>query len=134
MSYYYKPIRTKSALNGYIEYESKGDKDKILSPREYFCMIRSYLIDLINDYKSQGVWKVNLGNKIIDYKTQSEWKIQLTIKINFISPKDSEETRNISTKNDNVQIMMGSETNKIIEELFKSLLQRYQEKLEELMK
>ena len=58
----------------------------------------------------------------------------ITIKINFISSKDSEETRNISTKNDNVQIMMGSETNKIIEELFKSLLQRYQEKLEELMK
>ena len=30
---YYKPIKTKSAFNGnYIEYESKGDKDKNLSP------------------------------------------------------------------------------------------------------
>ena len=27
--YYYKPIRTKCALNGYIEYESQGDKDII---------------------------------------------------------------------------------------------------------
>ena len=34
-------------------------------------------------------------------------------------------------KSDNVEIMTGSETNEIIEELFKSLLQRYQEGLEE---
>ena len=32
---YYKPIITKSAFNdNYIEYESKGDKDKNLSPRD----------------------------------------------------------------------------------------------------
>ena len=32
---YYKPIKTKSAFNdNYIEYESKGDKDKNLSPRD----------------------------------------------------------------------------------------------------
>ena len=34
-------------------------------------------------------------------------------------------------RSDNVEIMMGSETDKIIEELFKSLLQRYQKGLEE---
>ena len=45
------------------------------------------------------------------------------MKINFISSKDSEETRNMSTKSDNVEIMMGSETDEIIEELFESLLQ-----------
>ena len=38
------------------------------------------------------------------------------------------------SKSDNVEIMIGSETNEIIEELFKSLLQRYQEGLEESMK
>ena len=76
---YYKPIRTKSALNGYIEYESYGDKDKFLSSKRYICMIRSYLSNLINDHKTQGVWKVYLGNKIIDYKTQSEQKIPLTM-------------------------------------------------------
>ena len=37
------------------------------------------------------------------------------------------------SKSDNVEIMIGSETNEIIEELFKSLLQRYQEGLEESM-
>ena len=54
--------------------------------------------------------------------------------INFISSKDSDETRTMLTKSDNIEIMMGSETDEIIKELFKSLLQRYQEGLEELMK
>ena len=38
------------------------------------------------------------------------------------------------SKSDNIEIMMGSETDEIIEELFESLLQRYQEVLEESMK
>ena len=46
--------------------------------------------------------------------------------INFISSKlDSDETRTMHTKSDNIEIMMGSETDEIIEELFKSLLKRY---------
>ena len=41
---YYKPIKVKSAFNGnLIEYESKGDKDKDLSPKKCFHMIRSYI-------------------------------------------------------------------------------------------
>ena len=35
------------------------------------------------------------------------------------------------TKSDNIEIIMGSESDDTIEELFKSLLQRYQEGLEE---
>ena len=54
--------------------------------------------------------------------------------INFISSKDSDETRNKHTKSNNIEIMMGSQTNDIIEELFESFLQRYQERLEESMK
>ena len=34
----------------------------------------------------------------------------------------------------NIEIMIGSETNEVIEELFKSLLQRYKKELEESMK
>ena len=50
---YYKPIRTKSAFNGnYIEYESKEDKDKNWSPKEYLDMIRPYLSDIINYHKT----------------------------------------------------------------------------------
>ena len=38
------------------------------------------------------------------------------------------------TKSDNIDILMGNETNDTIEELFNSLLQKYQEELEESMK
>ena len=46
---------------------------------------------------------------------------------------DSDETRTMRTKCDNRDVMLGSETDEIIEERFKSLLQRYQEELEESM-
>ena len=38
------------------------------------------------------------------------------------------------SKSDNIEIMIGNETNEIIEELFDSLLQKYQKGLEESMK
>ena len=67
---YYKPIKTKSAFNGnYIEYESKGDKDKNLSIKKYFRMIRPYLNVIINDHKTPEVLIVHSGNKVIDYET-----------------------------------------------------------------
>ena len=69
-----------------------------------------------------------------DLKTQGEWEIQSTMSINFISSKDSNETRTMHTKSDNIEMMIGNETNEIIEELFDSLLQKYQKGLEESMK
>ena len=115
---YYKPIIVNSAYNNsYIQYESKGDKDKILTISEYLDMIKPYLVNMINDHKNQD-----------------EWKIQLSVAINLISSKpDSDETRIMHTKSDNIEIMIGSDTNEVIEELFKSLLQNYQENLEEKM-
>ena len=88
-----------------------------MSPEECLNIIRSYLSDLINDHK-----------------TQNEWKIELTMQINFISSEDSDETRTMHTKSDNIEIMMGNETDEIIEKLFKSLLQKYQDGLEESMR
>ena len=88
-----------------------------MSPEEYFDIIRPYLRDMINDHK-----------------TQNEWRIQLTMQINFISYKDSEETRTMHTKSHNIEIMVGSETDEIIEKLFQSLLQNYQKGLEESMR
>ena len=38
--------------------------------------------------------------------------------INFISSKDSDEIRNMHTTSNNIEIMMGNETEEIIEELF----------------
>ena len=130
---YYKPIITNSAFNNnYIQYESKGNKDKILTVNEYLDMIRPYLSNIINDHKTQDEWEIYSSNTIITHKTQSEWKIHFTRAINFISSKKySDETRTIHTKSNNVEIMMGSETDEIIEELFKSLFQKYQEELEQ---
>ena len=52
--------------------------------------------------------------------------------INFISSKeDSDESPTMRTQSDNIEIMMGSETDEIIEELFKSFSE---EGLEESMK
>ena len=61
----------------------------------------------------------------------------MTIAINVISSKDfkdSDETPALHFKSDNIEIMMGTETDKIIEEIFESLLQRYQDRLEESIK
>ena len=54
--------------------------------------------------------------------------------INFISSKDSDKTHTKDRKSHNIEIMMGNEIDEIIEELFESLLQKYQERLEESMK
>ena len=88
-----------------------------MSSEKYLDIIRPYLSDMINDHK-----------------TQSEWKIQLTMQINFISSKDSEETRTMNTKSSNIGIIMGNETDEIIKKLFDSLLQKYQDGLEESMR
>ena len=54
--------------------------------------------------------------------------------INFISCKDSDETQIMDSKSDNIEIVMGIETDEVIEELFESLLQKYQNGLEESMR
>ena len=113
----YKPTIVKSGYNNnYIEYKREGDK--LLTIEEYLNLIEPYLRELINDHKNKG-----------------EWKIQLTAQINFISLRPgSDETRVMHTGNVNKEFMNGSDTDEIIEELFKSLLQRYQENLQEKMK
>ena len=94
-------------------------------------MIRPYLSDLINKHKTHGSARYHSGNKSWIEKTFSEWKIQLTMTINFISPKDSYESQTMHTGSNNVEIMVGIETNEIIMDLLVSFLSKYQEKLEE---
>ena len=128
---YYKPIIAKSAFDGsYIQYESKGDKGKNLSIKKYLKIIKPYLIDKINEHKTHGLVRYHSDNKSWLEETYSEWKIQLTMAINFISSKDYYETRTMNTKSNNVEIMIGSETDEIIEDLFESFFQN-QEGLEE---
>ena len=67
---YYKPIITNGIFNNsYIQYESKGNKDKILTTSKYLDMIRPYLSNIINDHKTQGEWRIHSGNTIIKHKT-----------------------------------------------------------------
>ena len=62
-------------------------------------MIRPYLRNIINHYKTFKNLKVHSGN----------------------------ETHNMHTKGNTIEIMVGGKTDKTIEKLFKSSLQRYQE-------
>ena len=68
----YKPIKTKGAFNNnYVEYESRGNKNKNLLLEDYLDTIRPFLRDMINIHKAHG-----------------EWKIQLKMQITFISSLD----------------------------------------------
>ena len=51
---YYKLTITKGGFNNnYIQYESKANKDKILTVNEYNDIIRPYLSNIMNDHKTQ---------------------------------------------------------------------------------
>ena len=71
---------------------------------------------------------------IDDKRRIGEWNIQLVMKINFISSKNFNDTRDMHSKSDNVETMMGVDTNEIIKKVFNYLLQRYQKGPEQSMK
>ena len=57
------------------------------------------------------------------------WKIQINMHVNFISSKDTGETRIYYMWSDNVIIMQGKNTDDIIIEIFYSFLYNYQKEL-----
>ena len=113
----YKPVLITAGFNNnYLEYGS--DSNNSLSFMEYLNLIKPYLEDLINEKKDKG-----------------EWKLQLTAKISFVSLKpDSDETRLMHTRSNAAEFMNGRETEEIIESLYRSLLQNYNDNLQEKMK
>ena len=65
---------------------------------------------------------------INDHKiSRRVWKIQISILVNFISSKDTGETRTIYVWSDSVSIMWISDTDDIIREILGSVLKNYQE-------
>ena len=102
-----------SFKRSYKYYESRGDKEKRLSVKQYLNKIRSHLYDLIHDHR--------IARRV--------WKIQISVRANFISSKDTGETRTVYVWSDNVSIMRGSDINDIIKEIFRSFLGNYQEEL-----
>ena len=98
----YKPILIKSSFrDNYKYYESRGDKDKKLSVNQYLYKIMPYLSDIINDHKA-------IRNE------SNEWKIQINKHVNFVSSKDTGETRTIYVWSDNEEIRSGNEKDDII--------------------
>ena len=88
---YYKPILVKSSFkSNYKYYDSRGDKENILSVKQYLNKITPHLYDLINDH---GI-------------PRRVWKIQIS--------KDTGKTRTIYVWSDNVSIVWGSDTDDII--------------------
>ena len=95
----YKSILIKSCLKGnYKYYESRGDKEKRTSVKQYLNKITLRLYDLINDHR--------IARRVL--------KIQISMRVNFSSSKDTGETRTIYVWSDNVKIMWGSDRNNII--------------------
>ena len=84
---------------------------QILSVSQYLNKIISHLYDLINDHR--------IARRV--------WKIQISMRVNFISSKDTGETIYVWSSNES--IMWGSDTDDIIRELFRSFLHNYQEAL-----
>ena len=113
----YEPVLIKSWFdNSYLEYMSNGNDS--LSFNEYLELIKPYLYDLINVYKSKG-----------------EWKLQLSAEISFVSQKpDSNEICIMYTRSTPEEIIIGSETEEVAENLIMQLLQKYQDNLQNKMK
>ena len=113
----YEPVLIKSGFdNNYLEYMSNGNNS--LSFNEYLELIKPYLNDLINVYKAQG-----------------EWKLQISAEISFFSQKPGfDETRTMFTRSTPEDFMIGSETEEVAENLIMSILQKYQDNLQNKMK
>ena len=94
-----------------MEHESRGDKDNNLFLEQYLNIIRPYLRDMIDNHKAHSDWKISN---------------QLVMKITFVSSLDADEIRIMHTKSNNIGFMSGTETNDVLNELFKSFLRRYQ--------
>ena len=95
-----------------LKKESYGDKNKTLSVEEYLNKIRPYF---------QGI------NNLKNFDTL---KIQLTIANSYISSTDNDEEHVMHLKSDNIEIIINDEANEVIEKLFESLENRYQNNLE----
>ena len=113
----YEPVLIKSGFdNNYLEYISNGNDS--LSFNEYLELIKPYLYDLINVHKDKG-----------------EWKIQLSAEISFFSQKpNSNQIRVMFTRSIPEEFMIGSETEEVAEKLIISILQKYQDNLQNKMK
>ena len=109
----YEPLLIKSGFdNNYLEYMS--NVNDLLSLNEYLELIKPYLYDLTNVHKAKGEWKME---------------------ISFISQKpNSNEVCVMFTRSTPEEFMIGRETEEVTEKLIMSILQKYQDNLQNKMK
>ena len=55
---------------------------------------------------------------IHEFTVSGEWNYHLTMEFNFMRSKSSGESKPMQYKDDNIEIMIGNNTNKIIDNLF----------------
>ena len=67
-----------------------------------------------------------MGNKLDEPKTSVKWKINLKMKVNFMSSKDNDDKQWMHSKSNNIVIIIGNETDEIINEIFETLFTWYQ--------
>ena len=113
----YEPVLIKSGFEvNHLEYTSNGNNS--LSFNEYLELIKPYLNDLINVYKAKG-----------------EWKLQLSAEIFFVSQKPGSDEKHVMyTRSTPEEFMIGCETEEVTEKLIMSILQKYQDNLQNKMK
>ena len=71
---------------------------------------------------------------IINLQKSVTFKIQLTTPINFTSSKDNDEERVRHSKNNNIDFVILSDANEVVDKFFESFFSRYQIGLETLMR
>ena len=109
---------TKKIRNSFYNIDKKIKNTFFISFNEYLELIKPYLYDLINVYKTKG-----------------EWKLQLSAEISFVSQKpDSNEIRIMCTRSTPEEIIIGCQTEEVAEKLIMQLLQKYQDNLQNKMK
>ena len=90
-------------------------------------MIRPYLRDLINNHKPTTESNNEEKEENDSDADRAEWKIQLVMENSCISTRNFEETRTIYSASKPVEIFMGSDTEDVIDTLFNTILQRFQQ-------
>ena len=108
---YYAPILVRSSFEYFEEYKKRGDKEKILSLKQYMTTTMPYLFELIDKKKNN---------------TQDEQKVQLIIAIIFRHITDSAKKYTFYVKSKKIDMRGGDDTDEIINKVLDSFFENYE--------
>ena len=108
---YYAPILVRSSFEYFEEYKKRGDKEKILSLKQYMTTTMPYLFELIDKKKNN---------------TQDEQKVQLIIAIIFRHITDSAKKYTFYVKSKKIDMRAGDDTDEIINKVLDSFFENYE--------